>query len=417
MGLMVPAILAVLAFFFGFASVATALDVTQPASQDMATVVDFQVGPADAAGTVADHLQQQGLIRSALLFRILAKVRQLDSHLQPGTYALSPSMSMSTILARLLSGHPDVPLIIVPAGKQLVIIPPGLRATQYLTYFKGLSNFNAKSFVKIARTGVLPDGKRLASQYWYLPPASSAVYYALEGYLFPGMYIVDDAATEVDVINLLLTTMGERLCRGPSGQPDAYLHDRAQCEAHAAVVQVGSANVSIFAEAEHRYATSNDVSALYDAVTMGSLVARLTPLDSEAQGVADVYFNRYIAGLHHHFDPAGDYVQNLGSDASAQYAQDSDNPPANGGWWAPLTAPAANVDWNNPYNTAVRGNVGLPPGPIAAASWAEIVAAARADDPTDSPYFFVVADRCGHAKYARSFLEFQQTMQQANAGC
>lgn len=417
-GRVVTGVFTLLAFVVGFVGVTATLDVTQPAIQDTDTVVPFQVQPGDGITVVAGRLQQDGLIRNGLLFRLVAGSRHLDAHLEPGIYDLSRSMTMGAIVQRLLDGHPDEELIIVPPGKVLVKLSPGMRVTQYPASFSGLSNFNAKNFLKIASSGVFPDGKNVSGKYWFVRSKGPSVAYALEGYLFPDTYFFDTADDEVAVVNRLLTAFGEHLCPGPDATHlDAYLQDHGQCKAHAAGVKIGDKSVDIFTEMEHRYFTSDDVGALYDALIIGSLAARVSTNDADASGISAVYYNRYTASRNNGYTLSADWVQNLGSDASAEYARDSDNAPRGGNWWAPLAGEGATISPDNPYNSDVPDNTGLIPGPIAAPTWAEVIGAATADDPAPSPYYYVVADRCGRAHYAKTLAEFLYVQAKARDGC
>jgi UPF0755 protein len=408
--------LALLAFCLSFVAVSVALNLTQPASVEANPVVRFSVRPGENVGDVASQLRGEGLIRSALVFEAVASAQRLGAHLQPGIYELSADMTMSAILARLTNGHPDAPLIIPPPGKVAVILPPGLRVAQYPAYFTGLAHFDATSFLKIAQSGVLPSGKKLSDLYWYVAPKQQGVYAALEGYLLPGVYFIDAGADESTAAQQMLDALGEQLCPGPdAAHLDAYLHDPTACKAHA--VLVGPKKTNIFADMEAHYFTKDDTQALYRALTLASLVVRISAEDADAAGVAAVYDNRLIAWKQNAAAPSGEYVQNLDAMAAAQYANDSDHPPKDGNWWAPLAGDPALVDADNAYNTAVLDNAGLPPGPIAAPTWADVAAAASANEPSASPNYYVTADRCGRAGYAKDMASFQRVEAQAQAGC
>lgn len=410
-------ILTLVAFVLAFAGTFLTLNITQPAAPDAADTVAFQVRPGDGAGEVAGRLASDGLIRSAVVFQVAATTRNLGPHLQPGIYDLSAGMTMGNIIQRLLEGHPDQPLIIVPPGKVLVQIPPGVRLTQLPTLFSGLAQFNAKNFLTIATSGVLPGGKKLSDQYWYVRPKQPNTYFALEGYALAGNYFFDKGADEVAVVQGLLDTLGEHLCPGPDADHlDAYLHDHTQCQAHAATV--GPKQTNLFTEMDQRYYTKDNATGLYDTLTLASLVVRLTSLDSAAPGVAGVYYNRYLASrTSSGLSPSGELVDYMDDPATTQYAAESDTPPPDGGWWEPLLVPPATLETGNPYNTTVPDTTGLMPGPIAAPTWADVLAATSAGDPTPSAYYFVAADRCGQAHYAKSQADFLYVAQRAAEGC
>jgi UPF0755 protein len=405
-GRVITVILALLAFAAAAGGTAVALDVTQPSVKGASAVVEFQVKPGDSTAAVAARLQQAGLVRNAELFKLLARYRHLDTALEPGVYKLSASMTMDQIIRALLVGKPD---------EQLVTIPPGLRVTQYPKYITSLPNFQPDVFLKIAQTGMLPDGTKLSDQYWYVEPKGQNVAYALEGYLYPDTYYFATGDDAVAVVKRLLNALGEQLCPGPDeAHLDAYIGDQAACKSHAISISVGGKQVNIFDEMESRYFTKDDRLALYDALILGSFTIREIANESDAVGVADVYYNRYLTFKNNTNDPAGDVVNYLGSDPSAEYARDTDNPPKGadgniwtGKWWADLGAAGSAVDPGNPYNTENADHKGLPPGPIAAPTLHDLEAAAMADDPQPSTlYYFFYGDCNGKVWYAKSFDEF-----------
>jgi UPF0755 protein len=393
--LVVAIIVSLAAFACGFVGVAGGLMVTQPAVRGSTAQVRFQVLDGDTTAAVATRLQAQGLIRNATVFRQLARYRKLDTKLEPGVYTLSPGMTMDAIIQSLLVGQPD---------EQLIAIPPGHRVTEYPAYFTALPKFNAKTFIQSATTGVLPDGAKLSDAFWYLPAKAPKAAFALEGYLFPDTYYFNTGDTDSAVIKRLLSAIGEQLCPGPDdAHRDAYLHDQAQCKAHA--VQVGPSKTSVFVEMEKHFGTSDDVQALYQTLTLASIVVREAGKNAEdIPGVANVYYNRYALKDHGYMTPQGDTIVSLDADPTAQYARDTDSPPADGKWWAVLADAAKNVDPGNPYNTANPDNKGLPPGPIAAPRWDDIRYIATAGEPA-SPYYYFFHDPCGHAHYAKTNAE------------
>ncbi|HEY7982532.1 MAG TPA: endolytic transglycosylase MltG [Ktedonobacterales bacterium] len=415
-GYTVTAVLALLAFILGFAGITAGLDLSQPTNPDDLSVIQFAVRPGDGTSDIATHLQDDGLIRSAIAFRMAAGSRHLALPVRPGTYALSPYMTLDDIVHQLNTAEPGALPVQVPLGKALLDVPPGARMAQIPDFAGGLTAFHAERFMAIATSGTLPDGKQLSDSYWFLRAKQPNTVAALEGYLLPGHYFLDPQSDEVAVVNALLSAVGEQLCPGPdANHPEAYLHDQAQCKAHAATA--GPKHASIFSEMEARFGTTDDVVALYDTLTVASLVVRLTPNDADAAGVAAVYMNRYQASRTHKPDPAGDFVENLDAPATAQYARDSAATPPVTRWWAPLAGPAGTIASGSPYNSAVPGHNGLIPGPIAAPTWADVLAVAAANEAAPSPDYFVTADRCGRAHFAASLAVFLYTAQKARVGC
>ena len=387
--LVVTILFALVAFGIGFAGTTAALDITRPVASGSTATVRFVVNDGDSTTDVADNLQRAGLIHNALVVRLFARFKRLDSGLKHGVYNISPGMTMDQIIAALEGPPVDESIAI--------LVPPGLRVTQYPDYLSKLHNFNGDNFLKIAQTGILLDSAKtpLSSKYWFVPKKGDQVKYALEGYLFPDTYSFNKDDDETTVIETMLNNLGEHLCPGPTknlNSPNEYFTKKDQCLAHAATVD--SKNTTIFSAMEKAYDTKDDVAALQLTLTFASLTVREIKDPKDAPGVTNVYYTRYMALLNKTDNIGG--VYNLGSDPTTQYARDSETPPKEGGkWWAPLTADAKTIATKDPYNTYVTDSI--PPGPIAAPLWADIQAAAT---PSISKYFYFIQDCHGTTLYA-----------------
>ncbi len=392
-GIVVTVIASILALGCGFGAATVAVNITQPSVSDAHVIVHFKVVSGDTTQSVANRLQQTGLIRNALLFRLYARYKKLDTGIEPGVYDLSPTMTMDTIITALQRGKPD---------EIEVTIPDGWRVAQFPAKLTALSKFNSANFLKIATTGNLNDGTPLSSKYWYVLPKGKNVPYALEGYLFPDTYDFDVNATEEDVVARMLDTLGEKLCPATSGLPTQYIHDPAQCKAHAATVTSSGKQVNIFTAMESTYFTNNDAQALYDTLTMASIVEReVANQPDDIPGVTGVYYNRYLVSQGKLASDVGTLMQ---ADPTTQYARDTDSPPtADGKWWQPLADKGDKIDPQSAYNTYTQP--GLPPGPISAPLWLTITSAAA---PPPSPYFYFLNDKCGKTHYAKTNDEFNQ---------
>jgi cell division protein YceG involved in septum cleavage len=114
-----------------------------------------------------------------------------------------------------------------------------------------------------------------------------------------------------------------------------------------------------------------------------------------------------FAALENYIPNAG-AVSNLGSDPSAQYALDNENPPTDNQWWKPLPGAGNQVAKKDPYNNYSDLSI-LPPGPIANPSNAIILAAAA---PIQSKYFYFLADHCGNIHYAQTNTQFNVIVQE-----
>ncbi len=373
------------ALVVGFLGGSVALDIFQPANKHDTTIVNFEVKSGDTTASVAARLQTDGLIRNQLLFRAWARYKKLDRGIEQGVYQLSPDMTMNAIIQKLQVGKPE---------EVAVVIPDGLRATQYPSYLQGLPNFNADQFLKIARTGIEADGTKLWTKYWFIKQPSSQTAYALEGYLYPAGYYFYNSDDATKVVERLLTQFGTELCPG-AGDQSGYFTDAKLCRQDA--VQVGGKNIFDLMRTAYPDA-SNDVAALNDALIVSSFAVREIRHISDLVGVASVYHNRY---LHIIGKMNSDTGLNMGSDPSVEYARDTQNPPTDGKWWAVLSGDGNKIAANNPYNTYTQ--TGMPPGPIANPDWTEVADGAA---PQASPNFYFASDKCGNIYYATNSSDF-----------
>ncbi|HEU4784665.1 MAG TPA: endolytic transglycosylase MltG [Ktedonobacterales bacterium] len=403
--LVVTILFALLAFGVGLVGTTVALDVTRPVVSGSNDTINFVVNDGDTSTEIANKLEKAGLIRNALIFRLLARYKHLDSSLQHGTYSLSLNMNMDQIITALEGAPVDEHITI--------LVPPGLRVTQYPDYFTKLPNFNADNFKKIAQTGILLDDAKTTiwSKYWFVQPMAKGtkVKYALEGYLFPDTYYLTKDDDETSVIDTMLDNLGEKLCPGPDNNPKAYFADKTQCLAHAAKV----GNTDIFSAMEKAYSIKDPVAALQTTLTLASLTAReidAVKYPKDALGVTNVYFTRYMAVLNKTPNLGGVFF--LGSDPTVLYALDSASPPKDDNWWNQklLVGNLANLAKTDPYNTYVVS--GLPPGPIAAPLWADIEAAAN---PGISKYFYFIQDCHGTTLYATTLDQHNANIAKAQA--
>src|SRR5437867_999162 len=170
----------------------TVTDIFQPVNTDQGKTVAIVVQSGDTALQIADELQAKGLIRNALAFRIWARIKGLDTHLQAGAYKLNSSMTIDAIIGQLLNGQPDYNVVSIPEGWRIEQMAQRLGAA-------GLANFKVQDFLKYTKNPVqFPD----FAKYPVLKsiPAGDS----MEGLLFPDTYLIPVDATASDVVKLML---------------------------------------------------------------------------------------------------------------------------------------------------------------------------------------------------------------------
>jgi UPF0755 protein len=176
----------------------------------------------------------------------------------------------------------------------------------------------------------------------------------LEGYLFPETYAVPIGKIDVNkLIQRQLDAFTDRF----------YLPNRAEIEASGRT--------------------------LHQLVIMASMLEREEPNPELRPQVAGVLFKRFDRGI------------GLGVDATSRY------PLAD--WNDRRTFLAALRDPNEPYNTRLR--IGLPPGPIGAASLPSLIGALR---PVKSPYLYYLHDAQRQIHFATTNEEHEANRRKYN---
>jgi len=207
----------------------------------------FVVEPGMTAEDVAAELEQQGIIRSALAFNILARLEKVDASLKAGNYILSPSMSVKEIIALLLEG---------PKPEHIVVtIPEGYYTSQIIDLLVAKGLGTKEEYEQVLATAEF--------EYEFLESIPETVDPAkrLDGFLFPDTYFFSPDSTPYDVIDRLL--------------------DRFEDE--------------VTEEVKATLAKRN--LTLYEWVTLGSIVEKEAAKDEDRPIIAGVFYNRLAKGM------------------------------------------------------------------------------------------------------------------------
>jgi UPF0755 protein len=265
-----------------------------------ARVRAFVVRPGQSAADVADELERQGIIRSALIFRGVVEARGVGNKIEAGEYQLSAAMPVNEVVAVLTQGASR-------SGIRLTV-PEGWRAEQLAKRVESLGLGSTAELMSLVQAGAksAPTITALES----LPPGQS-----LEGYLFPDTYELPRNADARVVVETMLRELDRKLT------PD--LRQRAS-----------AAGLTI-----------------HQVLTLASIVEREAAIPSEQPTVASVYLNRLKREMP------------LQADPTVQYAVANANPAEAAGfdWWKRELS-RDDLRLASPYNSYVQR--GLPPGPI-----------------------------------------------------
>lgn len=215
---------------------------------EAAAPVRFEVRPGASLRSVAEALEAQGVIRSALALRGLARWQGSEGRLHSGEYELSPAWDLARVLEQMVEGR----VITYP-----VTLPEGIAAVEIAA--------------RIEEAGLAPAAELIAI---VRDPASAAAFGVegptLEGYLFPETYHLPRGMSPRQIVQTLV---------------DQFLR--------------------VWREIEPR-ARARGMS-MREVVTLASIVEKETGVGGERPLVASVFLNRLRRGMRLESDPTTIY--------------------------------------------------------------------------------------------------------------
>lgn len=146
--------------------------------------VEVVVPKGATASAVGAILEEAGVIRSSLAFRLMASFRGTGSEIKAGVYPMRTNMRLPDVFDLLEKGPED------PTPTVTVTIPEGFRLEQVAETLAEEIGLSREAFLRVAGSGEfsLPP---------YLPEGAETV----EGFLFPETYEFREGASPEDVIN------------------------------------------------------------------------------------------------------------------------------------------------------------------------------------------------------------------------
>lgn len=127
----------------------------------------FVINRGDSVREIGNNLKSNGLIRDAVVFFLYIKVNDQDKNIQAGSYRLSPSMSLPTIISELNHGTLDI----------WITIPEGFRAEEIADLLEKEIPSYEDNWREVLNLN--------------------------EGYLFPDTYLIPRDATAETVVSVM----------------------------------------------------------------------------------------------------------------------------------------------------------------------------------------------------------------------
>ncbi len=135
--------------------------------------VDINIPQGSSAAQIADILEDAGIVRSGLFFRVYSKLKGYDSGFKYGVYVFSADMSYERIAQKLTEEGERAEAV-------KVTIPEGSTIDEIAEILETKGICTVKDFKKALR--------HEDYDYDFIELIPNDVYYKLEGYLFPDTY-------------------------------------------------------------------------------------------------------------------------------------------------------------------------------------------------------------------------------------
>ncbi|WP_195575970.1 endolytic transglycosylase MltG [Paenibacillus sp. 1001270B_150601_E10] len=233
--------------------------------QDKPIEVSIEEGTGTSA--IAQHLEEQGVIKNALLFKLYLKMNNEGSAFMAGKYSFDPSSTYEQIIKKLNAGD------VIPVETVRVMVPEGYTIEQIADDLSEKGIVEREAFIQAADK----IGKEKPSDLTLnLPKPNDKLKHVLEGYLFPETYEFAVGTSAEEMIVRMLKETEKRLIDIPNF--DAKLEQSGM--------------------------------TLQELLTVASLVEREVVVDEERPLVAGVIYNRLNKPMR------------LQIDATIQYALD-----------------------------------------------------------------------------------------------
>lgn len=155
----------------------------------------FVVQSGETPSVIARHLAEARLVRNAVAFEVYAKAHGHANSLQAGTYKLSPSQSVASIIGELVKGHNAVYNILIPPGLTLKQLADPTVKGSFAA--QGFSAEEINQAFNATYTSALLKDKPVGA--------------SLEGYIFPETFQVKEGDSLESVLERSFNTLYGRL--------------------------------------------------------------------------------------------------------------------------------------------------------------------------------------------------------------
>lgn len=227
----------------------------QAESEEDAATVEFEVHEEETTDSVAQRLEEAGVIRAGWYFQMRMRLGSSDAQLKSGQFELREGMAVSEVVDELTTTG--------PAGTVTVRFQEGWRTEQYAEHLDEVGLIETPDVFTNAISQNQWDYDFLSTR-----PSEAE----LEGYLFPDTYEFRSDATPEEMINTMLENFESRV------PPE--LQDRAD-------------------ELGYNF---------HNVITIASIIEREAVIQDERPAIASVLYNRLDETMPLQADPTVQYI-------------------------------------------------------------------------------------------------------------
>ncbi len=222
----------------------------RPPARSASDIIPLRIEAGTSSATVAQQLEDSGLIRNSWAFRWYLYRRGLSTKIRAGLYRFSPNQNVPQLVSRLASGDTEA---------HTITITSGLRLTQITTLME--------------KAGYQPADieRALVATYEYSILKDKPSDASLEGYLFPDTYQLEIDQPPEKLIDLMLSNSENQI------RPD---------------IRRGWAAQGL---------------NLHQGLTLASIVQKEVSRPEDQQQVAQVFIKRLKIGMKLEADPTFEY--------------------------------------------------------------------------------------------------------------
>lgn len=181
--------------------------------------VRVEVTPGASAAGIGEQLAERGVVKSALAFRLRARIDGLDANLVAGTYRLETGMSVDEAITAILAGPEETDAV-------RFTVREGLAIPVTLEELAGQTPFSAAEYREVLDARIAAgsnDGDVLQLPDWLPEPGGmgAGVRHPFEGMLFPQTYELPVDTTPRAVLQRMIDQLDREVAALAGGADDA----------------------------------------------------------------------------------------------------------------------------------------------------------------------------------------------------